>query len=745
MDTLTSPPEATVAPTGAPVSFTGTILAISYRNEETGYTIMRVQPADLTMGASVAVVGLTLADLGDEVNVVGAWNNHPKFGSQVKADTITAVRPSTPETIEKYLASGVLPGVGAGLAKRIVKVFGAETLDVLDADPERLLEVQGIGERKIDAIAEAWKEQKSAQDIMVFLAGQDISPAMAIRIFKRYGPMAPEVIRQNPYRLATDVRGIGFLMADKIAASLGIPKNSPQRIEAGLRYVVQQATGRGHCGITHADALKAAGVVLGQPEHLIGETLDNLLAAGDQELTSKAIASGVPCVFSRKLFVAENEIAKRVAALAKLAGPWPDASEADLDALVARAEERAGMTLASAQRAAVRLALTRRVSILTGGPGTGKTSTLGAILASLLERRLRIKLAAPTGKAAKRMREATGYDAQTVARLIGMGAGEPQPIECDVLVIDEASMIDVPMMDAVLTQLDPNASLLLVGDVDQLPSVGPGRVLADLIESGAVPVTRLTEIFRQAAQSAIIRNSHRINRGQGIEDAPPPDAPAPDFYFIACDSPAEVSRRIVRLVTQSIPERRGIAAGDVQVLSPMRRTETGTDALNLALRAALNPHPVDEIKRGTFTFGVGDKVLQTVNNYELGVMNGESGTIASIDHEARTMRVSVDGKDVDYPVADLDQLTLAYAMTIHKAQGSQFPAVVIPVTTQHYMMLLRSILYTGVTRATKFCVIVGQRRALDMAIRNDRLEPRLTRLEPLLAPLPGRVLTGEVA
>lgn len=729
----TQPPaDIAHAPQGAPVSFGGTIARISYRSEETGYTIMHVQPADLAMGESVVVVGLTLAALGDDVNVVGTWANHPKYGSQVKADTITALRPSTPETIEKYLASGVLPGVGAGLAKRIVAVFGADTLDVLDTDPERLLEVNGIGERKIDAIANAWREQKSAQDIMVFLAGQDISPALAIRIYKRYGGMAPEVIRQNPYRLASEVRGIGFLMADKIAASLGVPKNSPQRIEAGLRYVVLQATTRGHCGVTRDDAIKAAAEVLVQPAALIGDTLDTLLASGDPELTSKALPSGVLCVFPRKLYAAETEIAKRLIELTRLAGPWPDASEADLDALVARAEQQVGMTLATAQRAAVRLALTRRVSILTGGPGTGKTSTLDVIRASYQERRLRTKLAAPTGKAAKRMREATGHDAQTVARLLGMGSGMALPIDCDVLVVDEASMVDVPMMDAILTQLNPDASLLLVGDVDQLPSVGPGRVLGDLIQAGVVPVTRLTEIFRQAAQSAIIRNSHRINHGTSIEAAPPPDAPAPDFYFIECDQPAEVAKWITTLVTKHIPDRRGIAVNDVQVLSPMRRTETGTDALNLALRAAINPHPTAQIQRGNMTFGVGDKVLQTVNNYELGVMNGESGTIVGIDHEAKLVRVSVDGNDVDYPFGDLDQMTLAYAMTIHKSQGSQFPAVVIPATTQHYMMLLRSILYTGVTRATKFCVIVGQRRALDMAIRNDRLEPRLTRLVPLL-------------
>lgn len=719
------------AAVGAPVSFRGTIRYVTSRNEDSGFSVLRVLPSDQRMGDLVTVVGLTLAEPGDDVTVSGAWTRHPRFGDQVKADTIMAVRPSTPDAIERFLSNGSLPGIGPATAKRIVTVFGAETLEVLDTHPERLGEVSKLGPTRVSAITAAWKEQNAGRDVMVFLAGQGLSQALSIRIYKRYGGMAPEVIRQNPYRLASEVRGIGFLMADHIAMSLGVPKDSPNRIDAALRYVVEQATGQGHCGMPWSKVIAAARDVLELSEAHIDAQLHALLDAGDDRLLLD-VAADVPRVFTRKLHTAETAIAARMAAMIQLAGPWPGAGGAELDALIAEGEKQSGMALAAAQRQAVRLALTRRVSILTGGPGTGKTSTLGAILVAMKARRLSVKLAAPTGKAAKRMREATGHDAQTVARLIGMGTELPQPIECDVLVIDEASMMDVPMAEAVLDLLDDRASLLLVGDVDQLPSVGPGHVLGDLIDAGSVPVTRLTQVFRQAAQSAIIRNAHRINRGHGIEMAPPEDAPKPDFYFIECNDPSEVAKRVVALVTQHIPDRCGIAAEDVQVLSPMRRTETGTEALNAALRDAINPDPAARVARGGATFGMGDKVLQIVNNYDLGVMNGESGVVVGIDDDAKTMTVNVDSKDVVYPRDALDQLTLAYAMTIHKSQGSQFPAVVIPVTTQHYMMLLRSILYTGVTRASKFCVLVGQRKALDIAIRNDRMEARLTRLTGLL-------------
>lgn len=716
---------------GAPVSFSGAVRRVFFRNDESGHSVIKVEPFDLALGTDVIVVGATLADEGQEVTVKGTWTRHAKYGEQVKAESIIALRPTSPDAIQLYLASGVLPGIGEGMAKRIVAKFGAETINILDSDPERLLEVSGIGERKIDGIMEAWGEQKASQQILMFLAGQGISPALAIRIYKTYGNKAIEVIRSNPYKLAENVRGIGFQTADKIAMSMGVPPNSLQRIEAGLQHVVREGTSRGHCGLPTDSVVDTTSEMLSLPEGAISPVLQNMFDRGDKRLTEQVLPIDLPCVFSRRLFTGEDKIAEKMQWLARLPGTWK-AEDGEVAKLVEQVEEASGMQLANAQRAAVMQALTRRVSILTGGPGTGKTSTLKVVLSALLARRLNVVLAAPTGKAAKRMREATGHDAKTVARLIGMGADEVPPIDCDVLIIDEASMVDVPMMQAVLEQLVPDASLVLVGDVDQLPSVGPGRVLADLIESGVVPVTRLTEVFRQAAQSAIIRNSHRINRGIGIEKETPPDAPAPDFHFIESDDPAKMVGLIVRMVTQHIPSRIGIAAGDVQVLSPMRKSETGVQNLNAVLQEAVNPDPQEKIVRNMIRFGVGDRVLQTVNNYDLGVMNGEAGIIRSISKEDGNVSVEIDGREVGYKVSDLDQLTLAYAMTIHKSQGSQFPAVVMPVSSQHYMMLQRAILYTGITRASKFCVLIGQRKALEMAIRNDRMEPRLTRLRLLL-------------
>lgn len=720
-------PQQSESRTGAPVELSGMVRRVAFRDESTGGAVLRVEPADQP-GTIVTVRGATLAAEGDEVSISGVWTKHPKYGPQIKADRIVALRPSTPAAVERYLASGILPGIGEGLAKRIVARFGAETLDMLDADPERLLEVRGVGERKIGGIKAAWEQQKAAQSILLFLAGQGISPATAIRIYKQYGNHAIDVIRENPYRLAKEVRGIGFVTADAIARDLGVPPDSPQRIEAGLRHVVQEMTAKGHCGVPQDTAASKAAGLMALPPDSFAPVLDAMLASSEPDLVRDTIPPDVTCLFPIRLHRAERDIAKELLSLARRPSLWPGATQQDMTALVQQTERSAGVVLAEAQRAAVIRALSSRVSVLTGGPGTGKTSTLKILLAALHARRLRVKLAAPTGKAAKRMREATGYEAQTIARLIGMGTMSTPPIDCDMLIVDEASMVDVPMMQAVLAQLDDNAGLVLVGDVDQLPSVGPGRVLADIIDAGAVPVTRLTEVFRQAAQSAIVRNAHRINRGMALESEPPDGAPAKDFYFIPAETPAQIERWIVKLVTTHIPERIGISASDVQVLTPMRKFQTGTENLNRVLQAAENPNPTAYLDHGGQRFGVGDRVVQTKNNYDLGVMNGENGIIREIALDAGLIKIEVDARLVEYPIAELDEIELAYAMTVHRSQGSQFPAVVMPITTQHYMLLMRSIPYTAITRASRFCVVVGEPDALDMAIRNDRLEPRVTRL-----------------
>jgi exodeoxyribonuclease V alpha subunit len=719
---------------GDAVSMRGVVARIVFRNDDTGSSILRVTPEGET--EVVTTCGPSLAEIGEQVTVTGVWKRHPKYGFQIQAQSIVTERPATPEAIERYLASGILPGVGETLAKRIVAAFGPATLDIMDNEIERLLEVHGIGEQKFDGIATAWGEQKAAQTIMLFLADQGITHAMAVRIYKRYGAAAIDLIRKNPYRLAADVRGIGFATADAIAAKLGVPHDSPKRITAGLLHLSDLAAKHGHCGMTVAGAISDATELLGLPTALISPCVEAALRAEDPALIADTLPDRVnggmvDCLFMKRLYQSEGYSAKQLPELARRPGPWPEANDAQVRALVEKSAHAARMILEPEQEQAVINALTRRVSILTGGPGTGKTSTLKVILAALEARELKVILGAPTGKAARRMQDATGHEAFTVAKLIGMGRPDHPPIMCDVLIIDEASMVDVPMLQAILKQLDDNASLVLVGDVDQLPSIGPGLVLADLIASDALPVVRLTRIFRQAAESAIIRNAHRINRGVGLEP-PVPEGTVTDFYFLRSSTPEDVLNKITQLVTDRIPGGLGLPSNQIQVISPRRGTPTGVDSINALLQQAVNPDPVAFVRYGNTRYGVGDRVLQTVNNYDLDVMNGESGVITAYNSETRMLTVKIDDREIEYPQSELDQIDLAYAMTVHKSQGSQFPAVVIPMVTQHYMMLTRAILYTAVTRATRLCIVVGQPAALEMAIRNVRAEPRLTRLRALL-------------
>lgn len=709
----------------------GEITGIVFRAEDTGYSVMRVA----VKGAQgpTTVCGATLARVGEFITARGRWKRHAQHGMQLDAVTIVATRPTTPEAIARYLGSGVVKGVGESTAIRIVGRFGADTLTVLDEAPERLAEVGGIGPKTIAKIKEGWAEQKAASEIMVFLAGHDIGGAVALRIVRQYGKDSIGVIQANPYRLATEVRGIGFTTADGIARQLGIPTTSPQRIDAGIRHALREATAFGHCGMPVDAFVETTSKLLSLHGDTIWPVLDGMLDARDG-IVPVRLPDVAECVFEPRLFEAEKRIARELLHMVGKAAPWVVSKSLAIET-AEKAEALCGVTLAPEQRSAVIMALMARVSVLTGGPGTGKTSTLKVILEALRMVRAKVVMGAPTGKAAKRMRETTGHDAATVARLIGMGTADDgeREIDGDILVLDEASMVDVNMLDRVLRCLGKGVAILFVGDVDQLPSVGPGRVLADLIESEAIPVTRLTQVFRQAATSAIIRNAHRINAGQGVE--PPGQGPT-DFHFIAAETPEEITKRIVSLVREHIPERIGIPANEVQVLTPMRRTPTGAENLNVLLQEALNPTPASKVLRAGKRFGVGDRVLQTVNNYDLEVMNGESGVVTGVDTANEILLVDVDGEIKEYPFGDLDQLDLAYAMSIHKSQGSQFPAIVIPVTTQHYRMLQRSIIYTGITRAARFCVLVGQKKALDMAIRNINTEPRITSLKARLRATP---------
>lgn len=724
--TMNTAPEAPATET-----VRGEISTITYRNSDTGYSILRI--AVRGQREPVTVVGTSLAAVGELVEATGQWKVHATFGRQLAADSIMVSRPTSASGIQRYLASGAVRGIGPKLAERIVKTFGDKTLDVLDNAPEKLASIKGISEQRAADIATVWQASQGERQLQVYLASHGIMGALALRIIKKYAGATIDVVERQPYRLAKEVTGIGFPTADAIALKLGMPHDSLERVVAGLRHVVTTGTGLGHCGIPRDRFLQQAAELLGLPVAFLLPAVDDQIAK--REFLAELVQDGQRQIFDKRLLDAERRIATALRNIDTIPA-WsitPDKARK----IAAEAEQACGMTLEPEQYAAVEMALLRTASILTGGPGTGKTSTLKVVLAALNRVGARVILGAPTGKAAKRMTESTGQAASTVARLIGMGRpsdAPPTTIDCDILILDEASMVDVVMLDKVLACLTPGASILFVGDVDQLPSVSAGRVLADMIESGKVPTVCLTRIFRQAAQSAIIRNAHRINRGEGIEAQ---GVGACDFYFIDAEEPEAAAAWITRLVQQDIPQRIGIPANEVQVLAPMRKGGTGTEALNARIQEALNPNPAAFVTRMGRRYGVGDRVLQLVNNYDLGVMNGESGIITAVDNEGGKVTVDVDGLKAEYPFSDLDQLDLAYAMTVHKSQGSQFPAVVMPITTQHYMMLQRSILYTAVTRAARFCVLVGQRKALNMAIENARAEPRITALK--------RMLTGQWA
>lgn len=701
----------------------GEVESIVWRSPDTGFGIMRVLVKG--MRDPVTIVGTSAASLGEIVSARGKWKKHPTYGLQFDASLISTSRPTSVRAIERYLASGVLKGIGPALASRIVERFGEKTFEIFETSPLRVAEINGISRQRAEQIGATWKSSEAERNVMVFLAGHGIQGALANRIVSRYAGKTVEIVERQPYRLAKEVRGIGFATADGIALKLGIPRTSPARIEAGLIHLISSSSGMGSCGMRREKYLGESAKLLDLDLDLVEPVMDGMLQEREY-VVGVMLSPGQQFVFDKRLYDAEKRIATTLQGMTT-APPWSITME-EAEAIAREAAEECGVSLAPQQHDAVVMALTARASVLTGGPGTGKTSTLQVVLCALQKVRAQVKLGAPTGKAAKRMRESTGHSAATVARLIGMGregGGDDVTIECEILIIDEASMIDVNMLDRVLLCLVSGAAIMFVGDVDQLPSVGPGRVLADLIDSGSVPTVRLTQIFRQAAESAIVRNAHRINHGKAIE--PRGNAPS-DFYFIECDNTDEIPERIAKLVEQHIPTRVGIGSRDVQVLSPMRRTTTGTEALNDLLQSRLNPEPTAMIEKFGKRYGVGDRVLQTVNNYDLGVMNGESGIIDSIDKEADRVRVLIDESIIEYPFADVDQLDLAYAMTIHKSQGSQFPAIVIPVSKQHYNMLLRPIIYTGITRATKFCVLIGQRSALDIAIKNARMEPRVTSL-----------------
>jgi exodeoxyribonuclease V alpha subunit len=705
----------------------GSIERVTFHSEATGFCVLRVKVKghrDL-----VTVVGSAASiTAGELIECLGFWANDRQHGLQFKANELKIVPPTTLEGIEKYLGSGMVKGIGPHFAKKLVKAFGSEVFDVIEQTPERLQELDGIGPKRRQKVVSAWAEQKSIREIMVFLQSHGVGTSRSVRIYKTYGDEAIDKVRENPYRLALDIHGIGFKTADALAQRLGIGTQSLIRAQAGVRHVLQEWSGDGHCAAFRDKLVEMAVQLLEIPENVIVQAIAGELA--EDNLVSELI-DGQEALFLTPLYRAETGCAANLRRLCQGALPWGDIDTAKAIPWV---EDKTGLTLSESQKAAVDRVLRSKVAVITGGPGVGKTTLVNSLLTILRAKRVTIGLCAPTGRAAKRLTESTGMEAKTVHRLLEFDPqehafkhNEENPLDLDVLVIDEASMMDVALMNQLLKAVPSRAALLIVGDVDQLPSVGPGAVLADIIVSGQIPIVRLTEIFRQAATSKIIVNAHKINQGQmpQAENA----SEKSDFYCITADTPEDVFAKLVHVVTERIPKRLGFhPVNDIQVLTPMNRGGLGARSLNVELQARLNGDSEPKITKYGSTYAPGDKVIQNVNNYDKEVFNGDIGTVQKIDLEESLLQIQFDDRLVEYEFNELDEISLAYATSIHKSQGSEYPVVVIPLAMQHYLLLERNLLYTGVTRGKQLVVIVAQPKALAMAVRTQRSQKRLTNL-----------------
>jgi len=715
----------------------GQIERITYNNEENGFTIARVKvygQQDL-----VTIIGnLTAPTPGEILKMRGEWANHPKFGEQFKVVEYQTKVPATVYGIEKYLGSGLIKGLGPVMAKRMVKKFGEKTLEVIENEINRLSHVNGIGEKRIAMIKNAWEEQKEIRDVMIFLQAHGVSSAYATKIFKEYSTRSIAVVKENPFRLATDIFGIGFVTADSIAEKLGFPKDSAQRIEAGILYVLHKLSDEGHVYYPYEKLIIKSLEILGVEREVVVKALGIL--AADKNIIFEDLNSSIEefkennkAVYLAKFHLCETGISNRLKALAL--SP-KSIRNVDTDKAIDWVQKQLSITLAKNQISAVRSSLNEKVLVITGGPGTGKTTIINTILKIFSRLGVRIMLAAPTGRAAKRMSETTGFEARTIHRLLeysfakgGFRKNEKRLLSCDLLVVDEASMIDTILMYHLLKAVPSGAILILVGDVNQLPSVGAGNILKDIIESNAMPVAWLNEIFRQAKESRIIVNAHKINQGVIPSfEASHLHNQDNDFYFIQQEDPDRVLEIILELVKVRIPQRFGFdPVDDIQVLTPIHKGVAGAGNLNRELQKMLNPGP-EGIIRGDRNYRASDKVMQVRNNYDKEVFNGDIGRITQIYPENQQLAISFDGRDVTFDFSDLDEIVLAYAVSVHKSQGSEFPAVVIPVLTQHYILLQRNLIYTAVTRGQKLVVMVGTRKALAIGVKNDKTKKRFTYL-----------------
>ena len=725
----------------------GVLERITYANEDNGYTVARVDTGRGS-GDLLTVVGALLgAQPGESLRMHGRWGSHPQYGKQFTVENYTTVLPATIQGIRRYLGSGLIKGIGPRIAERIVDHFGTGTLEVIESEPTRLVEVPGLGPKRTKLIAGAWEEQKAIKEVMVFLQGVGVSTSIAVRIYKNYGDASISVVKNQPYRLAADVWGIGFLTADRLAQAVGIPHDSPERVKAGLQYALSQATDSGNCYLPQeqliADAVKLLQVDTGLVIDCLGELCDEEGVVREDVPAADGDGHPVKAVYLVPFHRAEISLAAQLMRL--LRGPedrLPAFGDVDWDKALAWLTRTTGADLAPEQEQAVRLALTQKVAVLTGGPGCGKSFTVRSVVALAQAKKAKVVLAAPTGRAAKRLAELTGVEASTVHRLLELKPGgdaaydRDRPLDADLVVVDEASMLDLLLANKLVKAVPPGAHLLFVGDVDQLPSVGAGEVLRDLLAAGGpIPAVRLTRIFRQAQQSGVVTNAHRINSG-----TPPVTQGLPDFFLFAEEDSEETARLTVDVVARRIPARFGLdPRRDVQVLAPMHRGPAGAGALNGLLQQAVTPARPDlpERRFGGRTFRVGDKVTQIRNNYDKGangVFNGTVGVVTALDAVDQKLTVRTDeDEEVPYDFDELDELAHAYAVTIHRSQGSEYPAVVIPVTTGAWMMLQRNLLYTAVTRAKRLVVLVGSRRAIGQAVRTVSAGKRFTALDHRLS------------
>jgi exodeoxyribonuclease V alpha subunit len=714
----------------------GSVERVTFHNEETGFCVLRVKVKghqDL-----VPVVGSAASVTpGEFVECLGIWHNDKTHGLQFKANNLKVVPPNTIEGIEKYLGSGMVKGIGPHFAKVLVGAFGAEIFTIIEEEPEKLMTLSGIGKKRMEKITSAWADQKAVREIMLFLQSHGAGTARAVRIYKTYGDAAIIKVTENPYRLALDIQGVGFKTSDIIAGKLGISSESLIRAQAGVRHVLQEMSGDGHCAVPWE-------TLVTESEKLLQIPVATLEEAIHEEITQKNLVQeeidGKPCLFLVSLHRAEVGVANSIERIVRGSPPWVNI---DAEKAIPWVEGKTGLNLSQSQCEALKLALRSKAVVITGGPGVGKTTLVNSILHILRAKHVEVRLCAPTGRAAKRLSESTGLEAKTIHRLLeydprsfSFKRNREEPLETDLVVVDETSMVDVVLMNRLLAAVADNTALILVGDVDQLPSVGPGSVLADIIESRALPTIRLTEIFRQAATSRIIVNAHRINKGElplKSEKAEPTD-----FYFIPSERPEDIYKKLLHVVTERIPDRFGFhPVKDIQVLTPMNRGGLGTRSLNTELQKVLNDKGEPRVTRYGTTFAPGDKVIQMVNNYDKEVFNGDIGQIREISLEENVITVEFDKRYVDYEFGELDEVSLAYATSIHKSQGSEYPAVVIPLSMQHYTLLERNLIYTAVTRGKKLVIIIGQGKALSIAVRNRKSTKRLTNLAARISSLMG--------